>query len=184
MRFVAYSSKLWQLGILAFLLVIGSAFGVFAFAIIPLWVKVVAVLVFGGFVVLTVINLASSEPAIEIDETGILCYRAYYSRIPWEAVVSAARAPRQEEVQGPDGRAVHISFSEAWRPIDLEVLDLEKYATGWLARWSRGLLRVIPGVMRPPAYALRLEMAGLAASSEDAMRVIAYYLEQKKSRVR
>lgn len=181
MRFVAYSSKLWNFGILILILLFGGVFGVFAYAGLPLWGKVAAVLVFGGLIALTVVNLTGDRAAIEIDETGILCYRAYYSRIPWDAVVSAVRAPRSEMVNGPDGNGVRTCFSEAWRPIDLVVLDLNKYATGWLARWYRGALMAIPGVMNPPAYALRIEMCGLAASSEDAMRAIEYYLAQKKS---
>lgn len=179
---MAYSSKLWYLGLLVLILAFGGAFGMLAFARLPMGGQVAAAVVFAGLIALIVANLAASGPAVEIDERGILCYRAYYSLIPWEAVVTAARGPRREAVNGPDGSGVNVCFSETWRPIDLEVIDLDKYATGWLARCYRGTMRAIPGVMTPPAYALRIEMTGLAGSSEDAMRVIEHYLAEKKPR--
>lgn len=184
MRFVAYSSKLWTLAILAPILLMGWVWGKLACFRIGFSLEGAIVLVFGLIWALAflaiVFNLVSGKAAIEIDESGILCYRAYYTRIAWDDVISATRAPRKEMVDGPEGRGVHFSFSEAWRPIDLQIRDLEKYATGRFVGVHRSLVRPFSTLPKPPVSMLRLELSGLSASSEDAMRVIEYYLGLKQ----
>lgn len=184
MRFVAYPSKLWNLSLLVIVLSLLGLFAKFAFPRLSLsWggaAIIIFTLVWSAGVLALAFGLVSGKAAIEIDEDGILCYRAYYSRIAWADVISAARAPRKEVVDGPDGKGVHICFSEAWRPIDLQVRDLEKYATGRVAGFYRKFIGFFPMAHRPPVSSLRLDLSGMAASSEDAMRVIEYYLALKR----
>ncbi len=178
MRFVAYSSKIWSLAVLTATLVMAGVFVKFGFEHMPLWAKGCMVLLFGLALTAAVYGLASGKPAIEIDETGILCYRAYYSRIAWDDVVSARRAPRTERVRGESGQMVNQTcFSEASRPIDLEIRGLEKYANGWFASFHKPMVGLLSGGPKPSVSRLRVELTGLAASSEDAIRVIEYYLE-------
>ncbi len=184
MRFVAYPSKLWNLTLLVIVLSLLGLFAKFTFPRLSLSWEGVAIMVFtllwSAGVVALACGLVSGKAAIEIDENGIMCCRAYYSRIAWDDVISAARAPRREVVNGPDGEGVRICFSEAWRPVDIQIRDLEKYATGRVAGFHRAFIGAFPMAPRPPVSWLRLEMCGLAASSEDAIRVIEYYLALKR----
>ena len=173
MRFVAYSSKLYSGLFLVVLLACGALVGGFAHKL-PLFAVVIFGVLIGLGVLATFSQLVSSKPRLQIDEDGIRCYQAFYDPIPWSDIVSVERAPRVEKQQIGSSVRYQMSFSDAWRPIDLAVRRLDKYSKLIPA----GLHNLLGARQKgdPDVFRLRLEMTGMTGSSAEALEVIQFYL--------
>lgn len=180
MRFVAFHSKLWSFGLLAFVGMFAAIIGRF-WQEMPLVPQILFVLLVGLAVVAIIAQLASGRPRLQIDEDGVACYRPFYGTICWEDILSAERAPRVEKQTFRGRTQYRMSFCEAWRPIDLTVRGLDRYS----AVLPAGVHRLLSMSMRnntdPQVFRLRLEMTGMTGSSAEALAVIEHYLAQHRA---
>lgn len=181
MKFIAYTSKLWTL----LILVIVSGFG---YGVYLLWNRVPAPdrgpmfpIIFSALLGISflslVLQLLSRKPVIVADERGLSCYRRFYATIQWDDIKDAIRAPRAESGVGWDGRRYTTwSFSDAWRPIDVYVSDIEKYSK-ILSPGVHGFVTTFQGRgIHKDCFRFRIELAGTNGSSAKLLEVINFYM--------
>lgn len=181
MKFIAYTSKLWTLLILAII----STFGYGAYLLwsrvhatdrIPIFAIIIVCALLGISFGSLVLQLFSSKPVIVADERGLSCYKRFYATIQWDDVKDAIRAPRAESGVGWDGRSYTTwSFSDAWRPIDVYVSDIEKYSK-ILSPGVHGFVTTFQGRgIHKDCFRFRIELAGTNGSSAKLLEVIDFY---------
>jgi hypothetical protein len=113
---------------------------------------------------------------IVADERGLSCYKRFYATIQWDDIKDAIRAPRAESGIGPDGRRCTTwSFSDAWRPIDVYVSDIEKYSKILSPRVHRFVTTFQGQGIHKDCFRLRIELAGTNGSSAKLLEVIDFY---------
>jgi hypothetical protein len=175
MKFTAYTSKSWAL----LLLVIVFAFGYGAYLIwdkLPLFARIIVSALVGIAFISLIFQLFSRKPVVTADERGLSCYRHFYATIEWDDVKDAVRAPRAESGINCDGtRCTRWSFTDAWRPIDVYVSDIEKYSKILSPRVHRFVTTFQGQGLRKDCFRLRIDLTGTNGSSEKLQEVIDFY---------
>jgi hypothetical protein len=177
MRFVAFTSKLWTCGLLAFVASFGVIIGMFSHRL-PLVPLAIFATLIGLALIAIGSTLVSAKPRLQIDEEGITCYQPFYGTIPWEDIVAVERIPRVEKQTFGSRVRYNMSFCDAWRPIDITVRGLDKYSKLLPAGVHNFLTKGLPQNGDPDVFKLRLELSGISGSSADALEVIRHFLPQ------
>ena len=156
-----------------------SAFGFGAYLMwdkFPWFAKIIFSALVGISFISLVLQLFSRKPVVVADERGLSCYRRFYATIHWEDVKDAIRAPRAEHYIDYDGRrCTRWSFTDAWRPIDVYVFDIEKYSKILSPRVHQFLTRCQDQGIHKGCFRFRIDLTGTNGSSEKLQEVIDFY---------
>ncbi|MFZ4683351.1 MAG: hypothetical protein ACOYMS_12670 [Terrimicrobiaceae bacterium] len=150
----------------------------FAAGIFLFWDKIplTGQVIFGGLILIASLGciaaLCSNKPVIVADEDGLHCHKLVMKKIPWSEIVAVEHGPRSQKM--PDG-STEFSLSESWRPLEVYVSNIKKYAGTLPAAALK--LQAAPdyqGCVR-----LRIECTGTTAKSTDLYECILHHIGKR-----
>lgn len=166
MRFVAYTSKIFTLGIGGFLALFAWIIS-HAWKTMPISAQVIFAVLIGICALLCVYGMASAKPLIVADESGLCIYRIVIPVIEWDDILEVRHIPLIEK--SPCGCNWYVL--DRWRPLDLIIKNQDKYLNK-LPKWAaRNFKTDDPNHMR-----VRISCGGLTKTSRELLQCIEYYL--------
>ena len=183
MRFVAYTSKLWFLLMLGIIASFAAGVGL-VWNQLPVPLRIIFCLLLGVALLAIAFQLASTSPAVTADENGLTCYKAVYRTIAWEDIENSVRVPRVEKYRHFGETGWQMSFTDAWRPVDVFVRDIGKYSKNIPPKLNSALNRLNLSEEHPGCFRFRVDLTGTTGSSEQLQSVIQYYIAATKKNAR